>query len=335
MSDPRRSAPLARYLRWMLVFVALVLPIGCVQSSSQVGSPALPVGYGHEILDTPLGGYVFAQTGTSLLTTDTRFIAPDGTRFLVGSGLVAVSLWLSPLGADGFAAVAARFWFVDEGSAVAAHAIITNASHDSLLWTRQDGHTVDLVQGAGAEAVDLQVALANRQFVILESQTTRARFTTRAFPSAPPDRPLAAGYVEFPPQLLSSALDALAAQGWPDLRPVKDLLKQAGVRHVAFALYGEGMPAFLLSGDVESLSRDGVTALFGTETTLPAPLLSWTFNLGAQRLGLSLVKLREGRGYRYQDDGLVTIASTRGGSIFAALASSTTEARVLLDRLGK
>ena len=319
----------------MLVFVALVLPIGCVQSSPRVGTPALPLGYGHELLDTPLGGYVFAHTGSGLLTTDTSFVAPDGTRFPVGSGLVAVSLWLSPLRADGFDAIAARLWFVDEASAQAAYASITNDPHATLQWARQDGHAVDLVQGVGAEAVDLRVALANRRFVILETQTTRVRLTTRAFPSAPPDRPLAAGYVEFPPQLLSSALDALASQGWPDLRPVQDLLKQAGVRHVAFALYGDGMPAFLLSGDVDDLARDGGTALFGTETTLPAPLLSWAFNLEARRLGLSSVKLREGRGYRYQDDRSVTIASTRGGSIFAALGSSTAEAQDLLDRVGK
>ena len=131
------------------------------------------------------------------------------------------------------------------------------------------------------------------------------------------------------------ALKTLAGQGWPDLQPVTGLLSQSGVKHVAFAVYGDSIPdAIRPSEAAGALAGNETDALFATDTTLAAPLLSLTFNVAAQRLGLAPVDLSSGRGFGYQAEGLHTVARTRGGMIFASLSATEIAAVRLLGRVG-
>ena len=82
--------------------------------------------------------------------------------------------------------------------------------------------------------------------------------------------------------------------------------------------------------NVKDFATRRIAAFAVTDTTVPAPLLSWSFNLGAQRLGLRPIDTSDGRAYLHRDEGLITLARTRETSILAAFAFSEIEAKNLL-----
>ncbi len=308
---------------------------GCVQAGARAGNPDLPDDFGSVLPDAPLGGYIYMSQGGEPMSIAEGIVAPDGTLLPIERDVEALSIWLGPFDIDGFSAIAARVRFPNHSGATIALDRLNQTETSSSLWTRQRGAVLDLVLGDGVSAVDIIIALTNDLYINGERSARAATNTLQSFPREPGQRVLGAGWVQFTPRLMPVALRALAKQGWPDLQPVTGLLSQSGVKHVAFAVYGDSVPDVIRPSEVAgALAGQGTDTLFATDTTLAAPLLSLTFNVGAQRLGLTPVRLSSGRGFAYRADGLSTVARTRGGTIFASLSTSEASATDLLRRVG-
>ena len=319
-----------------LLAVTAALLTGCLQAGDRGGDPDLPEGFGAALPDAPLGGYIHVSRNGEPFTVPKGLAAPDGTVVPIEGDVEALSIWLGPFDVNGFGVVAGRLRFPDAPSATAALAALTPDDEEGVaLWARQRGEVLDFVLGESVAAFDIIVALTNDRYVSGIEGAPGAANTLQSFPSSPRRRPVAAGWVRFQPRLMPVALRTLAAQGWPDLRPVSSLLSQAGVKHVSFAVYGDvALDVIQPSEPVGAVAGGEADALFATDTTLAAPLLSITFNAAAKRLGLTPVRLPRGRGFAYEGDGLHTVARTRGGAVFASLSASEAAAIDLLDRTG-
>jgi hypothetical protein len=308
---------------------------GCVQAGTRAGDPDLPEGFGAVLPDAPLGGYIHMGLGGEPMSIAEGIVAPDGTLLPIEGDVESLSIWLGPFDVDGFSAIAARVRFPKQSGATIALNRLNRTETSSSLWTRQRGAVLDLVLGDGVSAVDIIIALTNDLYVNGDRSARAATNSLQSFPPQPSQQVLGAGWIQFTPRLMPVALRALAKQGWPDLQPVTGLLSQSGVKHVAFAVYGDSVPDVIRPSEVAgALAGQGTDALFVTDTTLAAPLLSLTFNVVAQRLGLTPVRLSSGRGFVYRAEGLSTVARTRGGTIFASLSTSEASAADLLGQVG-
>ena len=318
-----------------LLAVVAALLVGCLYAGNRKGSPDLPEGFGSVLPDAPLGGYIHVSRDNEPFTISEAIVAPDRTLVPIEGEVEALSIWLGPFDRDGFGVVAGRLQFSDAAAAGAALEALVSEEDGVARWARQREEVLDFVLGESVAAFDIIVALANDRYVSGIVGAPAAANTLQSFPRSPRHRPLAAGWVRFTPRLMPVALRTLAAQGWPDLRPVAPLLSQAGVKHVSFVVYGDTAPDVIQPSEpVGALAGEGTDALFATDTTLAAPLLSLTFNAAAKRLGLTPVQLPGGRGFGYEHDGFHTVARTRGGAIFASLSASEEAAIDLLDRTG-
>ena len=326
--------PRLGHLRLLAAAATAAALFGCVQAGARGGTPDLPEGFGSVLPDAPLGGYIYVSRGAQPMSIAEGIVAPDGTLLPIEGNVESLAIWLGPFNADGFSAIAARLQFPDQAGATLALDSLNRTETESPLWTRQRGNVLDLVLGDETSAHEIIIALTNDRYVSGQTGASAPTNTLQSFPRHPAQRPLVAGWVQFAPRLMPVALRALASQGWPDLQPVTELLSQSGVKHVAFAVYGDSVPDVIgPSQSAGGLAGDGTDALFATDTTLAAPLLSLTFNVAAQRLGLTPVRLSSGRGFVYRTQGLSTLARTRGGTIFAALSTSETAAVDLLGRV--
>ncbi len=320
-----------------LLVAVVLLSASCLSAGHRTGNPDLPHGFGAVLPDAPLGGYIHVSRDGEPFSIADGIVAPDGTLISVEGDVESLSIWLGPFDKSGFSVVAGRLRFTDTTAAIAVLQTLTAAEDGGVArWARQRDEMLDFVFGDDVAAFDLIIALANDRYVPGAEGAPAATNILQSFPRHPRQRPLAAGWVRFSPELMPVALRTLAAQGWPDLRPVGPLLAQAGVKHVSFAVYGETAPDVIRpSAHVGALAGVETDALFATDTTLAAPLLSLTFNAAAQRLGLTPVLLPGGRGFTYATDGFHTIARTKGGAIYASLSSSKAAAIDLLDRTAR
>ena len=326
---------MARLMSFGLLAAFAIVFAGCVQAGARAGDPDLPEGFGSVLPAAPLGGYIYMNLDGEPMSITEGIVAPDGTLLPIKGDLETLSIWLGPFDVDGFSAIAARVRFPNQTGATIALDNLNQTETSSSLWTRQRGAVLDLVLGDGLSAIDIIIALTNDLYVNGDRSARVATNTLQSFPRQPNQRVLGAGWVQFTPRLMPVALRTLAKQGWPDLQPVTGLLSQSGVKHVAFAVYGDSVPDVIRPSEVAgALAGQGIDVLFATDTTLAAPLLSLTVNVGAQRLGLTPVRLSSGRGFVYRADGLSTVARTRGGTIFASLSTSEASAKDLLGRAG-
>ena len=151
-------------------------------------------------------------------------------------------------------------------------------------------------------------------------------------PQAPPKPVLAAGFTQVPPERMNEILDWLAGQGIVDLTQFGEMLERLQLDNAVFAVYGDSLP------EIEREHRAGGTGdprhhrdSLSPRTGIPAPLVSWGFNVGALRAGLDRVESPTGRYYRYEADGAIVLAQVRQGDIQVAASSNPEDAAQILE----
>ena len=335
-----RALPTKRLLRgrfsaaFLLVAFAL-LSTACVERFSPDGVPAVPPGFGDQMPDVPLSGYIYITPPSSEETIgiDALLLGTDGSDLAWQSDLRSISLWISPVDrASQTIAVTARFEFQNEGSALAAQSVIEQADAVAETWVHRDGLELDWVFGRGVHADGMRKVVAADLFVSKGEVTNSVMWkSARALPQAPHRPVLAAGFVALPPAHMKELFGWLADQAAIDLRLLGDALVRVNADNAVFAFYGDALPVLSNDLTLKEITDNGVAGLVIARTEMPSPLVSWGFNVGALRAGMQRLEIDSGRAYGRELDGAVVMAQVRRGDIQIAVASSQTEAESVLN----
>ncbi len=318
----------------ILALSALALT-GCVERLSVDGDPGVPEGFGERVPDVPLGGYIFVKPpgddSTIKISADLR--QRNGSTIPWSAEARSISLWLSPAGTgQQEITTTIRFSFGSEFDAISAYNVLSRIDAGVPTWATRDGRDAEVVLGDRAQVWAMRDVL-NRDLFVSDEQLARTRVWRNALnlPQAPPKPVLAAGFTQVPPERMNEILDWLAGQGIVDLTQFGEMLQTLQLDNAVFAVYGDSLPELSVNTAPEELAANGLTGLAIAQTGIPAPLVSWGFNVGALRAGLDRVESRTGRYYRYEGDGAVVLAQVRQGDIQVAASSSPEDAAQILE----
>lgn len=318
-----------------LLTLSAVALTGCVERLSVDGEPGVPEGFGERVPDVPLGGYIFVKPpgDDSIINISANLRQRDGSTIPWQAEARSISLWLSPASADQQEITTTiRFSFGSESDAISAHNVLSRVDAGVPTWTTRNGRDAEVVLGDRAQVWSMRDVLNGSHFVP-DEQLSRTRIWRNALnlPQAPPKPVLAAGFTQVPPERMSEIFEWLAGQGIIDLTQFGEMLETLQLDNAVFAVYGDSLPELSVNIAPEELASHGITGLAIARTGVPAPLVSWGFNVGALRAGLDRVESRTGRYYRYEGDGAVVLAQVRQGDIQVAASSSPEDAAQILE----
>ena len=328
-----------RGLTWLLPATLLTLTAialtGCVERLSTDGVPGVPEGFGERVPDVPLGGYLFVKppNDASTITISTNLRQRDGSTIPWRAEARSISLWLSPADTDDrVLTTTIRFSFGSEFDAISAHRALSRIDAGVPTWANRSGHDAEVVIGDQGQVRSMRNTLNRNAFVSDEQLTeTGAWRNALKLPQAPPKPVLAAGFTQVPPERMNEILDWLAGQGIIDLTQFGEMLETLQLDNAVFAVYGDSLPELSVDTAPGEIAAHGLTGLAIAQTGIPAPLVSWGFNVGALRAGLDRVESRTGRYYRYEGDGAVVLAQVRQGDIQVAASSNPEDAAQILE----
>ena len=335
MSVLRTLRGLGSLLPATILALSAIALTGCVERLSVDGEPGVPEGFGERVPNVPLGGYIFVKPpgddSTINISADLR--QRDGSTIPWRAEARSISLWLSPADTDQQAITTTiRFSFGSELDAISAHNVLSRVDAGVTTWATRNGRDAEVVLGDWAQVGTMRNAL-NGNLFISDEQLSRTGMWRNAFnlPQAPPKSVLAAGFTQVPPERMNEILDWLAGQGIIDLTQFGEMLQTLQLDSAVFAVYGDSLPTLSVNTEPEELAAHGLTGLAIARTGVPAPLVSWGFNVGALRAGLDRVESRTGRYYRYEGDGAVVLAQVRQGDIQVAASSNPEDAAQILE----
>ena len=328
-----------RGLAWLLPATFLTLTAvaltGCVERLSNDGVPGVPEGFGERVPDVPLGGYLFVKPpgDDSTINISANLRQRNGSTIPWQAEAHSISLWLSPADTDERAITTTiRFSFGSEFDAISAHSVLSRVDAGVSSWANRSGRDAELIIGDQRQVWSMRNTLNGNVFVPDEQLAeTGAWRNALKLPQAPPKPVLAAGFTQLPPERMNEILDWLAGQGIVDLTQFGEMLERLQLDNAVFAVYGDSLPELSVSTGPEELTAHGLTGLAIARTGIPAPLVSWGFNVGALRAGLDRVESRTGRYYRYEGDGAVVLAQVRQGDIQVAASSNPEDAAQILE----
>lgn len=328
-----------RGLAWLLPATLLTLTAialtGCVERLSNDGVPGVPEGFGERVPDVPLGGYLFVKPpgDDSTINISTSLRQRDGSTIPWRAEVRSISLWLSPAGTDERTITTTiRFSFGSEFDAISAYSVLSRVDAGVSTWVNRSGRDAEVVIGDQRQVWSMRNTLNENIFVPDEQLAeTGAWRNALKLPQAPPKPVLAAGFTQVPPERMNEILEWLAGQGILDLTQFGEMLDRLQLDNAIFAVYGDSLPELSVNTGPEELTAHGLTGLAIARTGIPAPLVSWGFNVGALRAGLDRVESPTGRYYRYEGDGAVVLAQVRQGDIQVAASSSPEDAAQILE----
>ncbi len=308
---------------------------GCVERLSTDGEPGVPEGFGERVPDVPLGGYIFVKPpgDDSTINISTNLRQRDGSTIPWRAEARSISLWLSPADTDESAITTTiRFSFGSEFDAISAHSVLSRVDAGVSTWSNRSGHDAEIVIGDQRQVWAMRNTLNGNRFIPDEQLAgTGAWRNALDLPQAPPKPVLAAGFTQVPPERMNEILEWLAGQGIVDLTQFGEMLETLQLDNAVFAVYGDSLPELSVNTAPGELAAHGLTGLAIARTGIPAPLVSWGFNVGALRAGLDRVESRTGRYYRYEADGAIVLAQVRQGDIQVAASSNPEDAAQILE----
>lgn len=318
-----------------ILALSAVALTGCVERLSVDGVPGVPEGFGERVPDVPLGGYIFVKPpgDDSTISISADLKQRDGSTVPWRAEARSISLWLSPADADQQAITTTiRFSFGSEFDAISAHNVLSRVDAGVTTWAARNGRDAEVVLGDRAQVWAMRDVL-NRDLFVSDEQLARTRIWRNALnlPQAPPKPVLAAGFTQVPPERMNEILDWLAGQGIIDLTQFGEMLETLQLANAVFAVYGDSLPELSVNTAPEELAAHGITGLAIAQTGIPAPLVSWGFNVGALRGGLDRVESPTGRYYRYEAEDAIVLAQVRQGDIQVAASSNPEDAAQILE----
>lgn len=331
-----RTLPgLGRFLPATLLTLSAIALTGCVERLSVDGDPGVPEGFGEQVPDVPIGGYIFVKPpgDDSTINISANLRQRDGSTIPWRAEARSISLWLSPADTDqGAITTTIRFSFGNEIDAISAHNVLSRVDAGVSTWANRNGRDAEVVLGDQAQVWSMRNALNGNVFIPNEQLVQTGMWRNALnLPQAPPKPVLAAGFTQVPPERMNEILDWLAGQGIIDLTQFGEMLETLQLDNAVFAVYGDSLPELSVNTGTEELATHGITALAIAQTGVPAPLVSWGFNVGALRAGLDRVESRTGRYYRYEGEGAIVLAQVRQGDIQVAASSNPEDAAQILE----
>lgn len=328
-----------RELAWLLPATVLTLTAialtGCVERLSTDGVPGVPGGFGERVPDVPLGGYLYVKPpgDDSTINITANLRQRNGSTIPWQAEARSISLWLSPADTDETAiTTTVRFSFGSEFDAIAAHSVLSRVDAGVPTWANRNGRDAEIVIGDQRQVWSMRSTLSGSIFVPDERlPETGVWRNALNLPQAPPKPVLAAGFTQVPPERMNEILEWLAGQGIVDLTQFGEMLETLQLDNAVFAVYGDSLPELSANIAPEDLAAHGLIGLAIARTRIPAPLVSWGFNVGALRAGLDRIESRTGRYYRYEGDGAVVLAQVRQGDIQVAASSNPEDASQILE----
>ncbi len=331
-----RTLPgLGRLLPATLLTLSAIALTGCVERLSVDGDPGVPEGFGEQVPDVPIGGYIFVKPpgDDSTINISANLRQRDGSTIPWRAEARSISLWLSPADMDqGAITTTIRFSFGNEIDAISAHNVLSRVDAGVSTWANRNGRDAEVVLGDQVQVWSMRSALNDKVFISNEQLVQTGMWRNALnLPQAPPKPVLAAGFTQVPPERMNEILDWLAGQGIIDLTQFGEMLETLQLDNAVFAVYGDSLPELSVNTATEELATHGITALAIAQTGVPAPLVSWGFNVGALRAGLDRVESRTGRYYRYEGEGAIVLAQVRQGDIQVAASSNPEDAAQILE----
>ena len=318
----------------LLTLMAIVLT-GCTERLSIDGVPGVPPGFGERMPDVPLSGYIFVTPPGDGETIKLNAIlrGEDGSNVPWQAEARSISLWLSPVSDDeDLVTTTIRFTFGNEFDAITATDVFANVDAGATTWVHSNEYDTELVIGSLSGVETMREILDENRYVGVERLPRTGMWRNAlSLPQAPPRPVIAAGFVQLPPERISDVFEWLAGQGIIDLTLFGEMLETLEIDNAVFALYGDEMPPLSTDSTLSELTTGGLTGLAIARTGIPAPLVSWGFNVGALRAGMDRVDTTYGRYYRYEGEGAVVLAQVRRGDIQLAAAADPVDAAQILE----
>ncbi len=319
----------------VLVALSATVLMGCIERPSVDGVPSVPDGFGERVPDVPLSGYIYMTPpgDDATIKIDTILMAEDGTGVPWKTSIDSIALWLSPIGDDEDGLVVTiRFTFGNQDDAVVAAHVLASADVGVPMWVQHNDRDTEITIGSPGRVQAMREELEESTYVSSEqlSQTDMWR-NALSLPQAPPRPVIAAGFTQLSPERIREVVDWLFEQGIVDLTQFGAMLVTFEADNVVFAVYGDAVPPVNTGSTLGDFAASGLTGLAIVQTQLPAPLVSWGFNVGALRAGMDRVELSTGRHYRYESDGAIALAQVRKGNIQLAVATNPLDAAQILE----
>ena len=329
------SSRRVRILPATLLALVAILLLGCVERLDGAGVPGVPDGFGERVPDMPLSGYIYVRPpgDDAVVSINTNLRRRDGSTIPWTAEARSVSLWMGLEDPQQDAmTTTVRFSFDDERDALSAYEALSQVDAGGAAWARRDGRHAEIVIGEQTQ-VDAMRGVLNENRFVPDQGLARTGMWRNALklPQAPPKPVVAAGFTQAPPERMSEILQWLAGQGIIDLTQFSGMFETMQLDNAVFAVYGDSIPPLSDDTTPRELADHGLTGLAIVRTGIPAPLVSWGFNVEALRAGLDRVESPNGRYFRYESEDAVVLAQVRRGDIQVAASASPEEAIHILE----
>jgi hypothetical protein len=325
-------ARLSRFNKGLFVALAALLAAAflgaCALTPTPSAPAALPPGFPDTLPDVSLGGYVYAsqEGGFQILTKrfeSKRLPLPQGTP---GDFRVKYVTAMTGLDMDSFAA---SLDLSGEAQARLVHQYLEAAGGP---WSRWEGDVLSVVAGDTPWAQEVRQALTARSTASFASKYPEAWDLLQRLPSAPPGKPVAAGFV----RLNEAFLRELGALVGIDMEGFITAFNAARVGDIAFAFYSDRQLSMPREVNLDYFRDSGLAGLAVARSSYPGMLVAVAFGSLARQGGLERVSLAGGITAYYAAYGdLHVLVRQRSSLIFLAASMDRGKAEALAASLGR
>jgi hypothetical protein len=298
------------------IFVCLALTVivypACTPTQTTANNPSLPPGLTSiNLPDISLNGFVYVNQGQT-------FILPGGTVPGIEHdfGLNSASVFLGPDedSVGGMLTVAS-------GNDVKA--ILAAIGKQTDIWAASSGNNIFVSLSKTDWDKSLQGTLTGNKTVPALTAYADAFQTLSYFPSNPPEKPLAGGFLD-----IRGELSASFAGVDSNINTVIQAIKAVNINVTDFILYGPNITKVPAKLD-ETVFNDYNVLLVG-KSGFSTALLNVSFDTLIRNAGLAKIDLNGVTAYSCDADGMQVFIARKGDIIYAALASSESAASTLL-----
>ena len=309
----------------VIMITALMLSLtGCSASggssgsSASGGTPALPSGFADlTVPDIVLGGYAYVnQSAPIVITPD--FLLASMEKISVDS----LQVWGGP-DADSYGGL------VDFQNQADATRVLKLAGQVTLpVWTASNGKVVYCGNKASTSwNTALKNAVTGGQMVSASTKYPDVSNDFTFFPSNPPLRPFAAGYLD----VNSTLAESVAGKLGISISSYISGLKSAGVSRLCFVGYtAQNVAVSTKSLTVDYLNSLQLGALAVGRSSYPDIAINVAFDKAMTDAGLTRYNTNNVDIYSYADSGIYVLVAHKGSTIYAAVAQTKDRAQNLL-----
>lgn len=308
-------------LKLVCLFIALSVFVpnlmGC-EATPGISTPLLPSDFANTpVPDVNLGGYIYLNQG-SPITIPTDLLPTNANSISIKSA----QLWLGP----DVNSVGGAVSFESQADAQVVSQLIK--SYKAPVWSLASSNILYAANNdSGQWTSSLKNAVTQQQMVSIASKYPEVQGDFTYFPSAPPSKPFAAGFIDLDSNLIESISTSLGLS----LADYTSALESAKISRVCFVIYS----AQSLKVSSETTTEDYINSLqLGVlalgRSTYPGITLSISFDKAMSDAGFTKYSVDNVDLYKYSSEGIELLVAHKGNVIYAAAAKSEGLAEKLL-----